>query len=141
MKSYIKWLLYIYIFFFFWKSLEKLKKLELSPQKFRYDVLHLLYSADYLKRSPEILVVVHSNCGFWPLIPGCARRFIWNLGKTVLNALQEMFWCTILVLVCDEICKRKLSTIKLYEIEKMSFVSILSSYELFTHSFPQFCPN
>ena len=44
LKSYIKSLLYIYIFFF-WKSLKKLKKLELSPQKFLYDVLHLLYSA------------------------------------------------------------------------------------------------
>ena len=33
------------IFFFsFWKSLKKLEKLELSPQNFRYDVLHLLYS-------------------------------------------------------------------------------------------------
>ena len=32
------------IFFFFLKSLKKLKKLELSPQIFRYDVLHLLYS-------------------------------------------------------------------------------------------------
>ena len=42
LKSYIKWLLYIYIFFF-WKSLKKLKKLELSPQNFCYDVLHLLY--------------------------------------------------------------------------------------------------
>ena len=29
---------------FFLKKFEKLKKLELSPQNFRYDVLHLLYS-------------------------------------------------------------------------------------------------
>ena len=43
LKSYIKWLLYLYIYFF-WKSLKNLKKLELSPQNFRYDVLHLLYS-------------------------------------------------------------------------------------------------
>jgi hypothetical protein len=35
---------FIYTYFFFWKSLKKLKKLELSPQNFRYDVLHLLYS-------------------------------------------------------------------------------------------------
>ena len=34
-----------FIYIFFWKSLKKLKKLELSPQNFRYDVLHLLYSA------------------------------------------------------------------------------------------------
>ena len=41
LKSYIKWLLQI---FFFCKRLKKSKKLELSPQNFRYDVLHLLYS-------------------------------------------------------------------------------------------------
>ena len=35
---------FINFFFFFWKSLKKLKKLELSPRNFRYDVLHLLYS-------------------------------------------------------------------------------------------------
>ena len=35
---------FIYIFFFFWKSLKKLKKLELSPLNSRYGVLHLLYS-------------------------------------------------------------------------------------------------
>ena len=42
LKSYIKWLLFIYLFF--WKSLKNLKKLELSPQNFRYGVFHLLYS-------------------------------------------------------------------------------------------------
>ena len=31
-----------YIYFFF--TLKNLKKLEISPQNFRYDVLHLLYS-------------------------------------------------------------------------------------------------
>ena len=42
LKSSIKWLLWF--FFIIWKSLKNLKKLELSPQNFRYDVLHLLYS-------------------------------------------------------------------------------------------------
>ena len=46
LKSYIKWLLcFCFSFYFVWKSLKKLKKLELSPQNFRYGVLHLLYSA------------------------------------------------------------------------------------------------
>ena len=43
MKSYIKWLLQFFLFFF-GKILKKLKKLELSPQNFLYDVLNLLYS-------------------------------------------------------------------------------------------------
>ena len=34
----------IIFLFLFWKSFKKLKKLELSPQNFLYDVLHLLYS-------------------------------------------------------------------------------------------------
>ena len=34
-----------FIIFFFLKKLKKLKKLELSPQNFRYDVLYPLYSA------------------------------------------------------------------------------------------------
>ena len=47
LKSYIKWLLQFF-FYFVWKSLKKLKKLELSPQNFRYGVLHLLYSGGSL---------------------------------------------------------------------------------------------
>ena len=35
---------FLFLFFSFWKSLKKLKKLELSPQNFRYGVLHLLHS-------------------------------------------------------------------------------------------------
>ena len=42
LKSYMKWLLQFYICF--WKSLKKLKKLELSPINSRYGVLHMLYS-------------------------------------------------------------------------------------------------
>ena len=39
LKSYIKWLLYFFSFFF-WKSWKKLEKLVLSQKKFRYDVIH-----------------------------------------------------------------------------------------------------
>ena len=35
---------FIIFFFFFFKKLKKVKKLELSPQNFRYDVLYPLYS-------------------------------------------------------------------------------------------------
>ena len=35
---------FITFFVFVWKSLKKLKKLDLSPQNFRYDVLYPLYS-------------------------------------------------------------------------------------------------
>ena len=59
LKSYIKWLLY----FFFLKK--KLKKLELSPQNFRYDVLHLLYSASHTKVyfNEFVANVMHDNIG------------------------------------------------------------------------------
>ena len=61
LKSYIKWLLYIYIFF--WKSLKKLKKLELSPLNSRYGVLHLLYS-DGTSITMSVIIHLLSNNNF-----------------------------------------------------------------------------
>ena len=49
----------MYIYIFFWKSLKKLKKLELSPQNFHYDVLHLLYLA------PDQILVFGTG-DLWP---------------------------------------------------------------------------
>ena len=43
---------FIYTYIFFWKSLKKLKKLELSLQNFRYDVLHPFYSGIRTKKIP-----------------------------------------------------------------------------------------
>ena len=63
LKSYIKWLLY---FFFF---LKKLKKLELSPQNFRYDVLYPLYSAKtQIEISKKVWNGILLPKLFWPTV-------------------------------------------------------------------------
>ena len=75
MKSYIKWLLYIS--FFFWKSLKKLKKLELSPLNSRYGVLHLIYSG--LNHKMLDCVDCISSFSRWQLIQNSAPfTFAWH---------------------------------------------------------------
>ena len=74
---------FIIFFLFVWKSLKKLKKLELSPQKFRYGVLHLLYSAwiDWVNlkgifgKNPSVI---------WP-----KRLVLQNIFKAVEAGLRE----------------------------------------------------
>ena len=85
------------IFFFFWKSLKKLKKLELSPQNFRYDVLHLLYSGAtdiYLLSSWKVSIAENpiAIMGLYICLgqgPCYVKKFAWLYKKKIAVFCEE----------------------------------------------------
>ena len=88
LKSYIKWLLY---FFFFWKSLKTLKKQELSPQNFRYDVLHLLYSGTlWIWDEPDTNVFITDNVLFVKIKNEVKNLFFLPQNKLYMTIISDL---------------------------------------------------